>query len=72
MKKKSQFSTVITFESGDSHTEDTPKEKLGSTIQRLLNGPAAIAGLIKEFKIIANADDTIILHVINGLVVFPN
>ena len=47
------FTTHITFTSGDSHKEEPiTGDKLVSTITRLVRGPAAMAGLIKEVKIV--------------------
>jgi len=65
------FTTHITFTSGDSHTEDTPTAKLGSTIERLLTGPAAKMGMIKMFKIIDPIDDCIVFLAQDNKTVFP-
>ena len=64
------FTTHITFTSGDSHTEDTPVSKLGSTLQRLLTGPAAIMGMIKEVKVVDQMD-CIIFLAIDNKIIFP-
>jgi hypothetical protein len=64
------FTTHITFASGDSHTEDTPTAKLGSTLERLLTGPAARMGMIKEVKVIDQMDCIVFLAQDNKIV-FP-
>ena len=65
------FTTHITFTSGDTHKEDPITEnKLGSTITRLLVGPAAQMGMIKEFKIVDQMDCIVFLARDNK-VVFP-
>ena len=64
------FTTHITFASGDNHKEDTPELKLGSTIQRLLTGPAARSHMIKEVKIVDQMDRIIFLAQDNKIV-FP-
>ena len=67
------FTTHITFTSGDTHKEDpiTSVEDLGSTIARLLHGPAAQMGMIKEFKIVDQMDCIVFLAQ-NNKIVFPN
>lgn len=64
------FTTHITFSSGDTHREDTAAAKLESTVSRLLRGPAALMGLIKQVQIVDSMDRTIFLAVDNK-VVFP-
>ena len=65
------FTTHITFASGDTHKEDPiPEQKLGSTITRLLRGPAAQMGMIKEVKIVDTMDCIVFLARDNN-VVFP-
>ena len=65
------FTTHITFASGDTHKEDPiTSEKLGSTIARLLVGPAAQMGMIKEFKIVDQMDCIVFLAQDNKIV-FP-
>ena len=65
------FTTHITFTSGDSHKEDPiTSEKLRSTISRLLVGPAAQMGMIKEFKIVDSMDCVVFLARDNKIV-FP-
>ena len=64
------FTTHITFASGDTHKEDTPESKLGPTIQRLLTGPAATMGMIKEFKIV-DMMDRIVFLAQNNKIIFP-
>ena len=68
--KPEAFATHITFASGDSHKEDTPEDKLASTITRLLRGPAAQMGMIKEVKIVDSMDCIVFLARDNN-VVFP-
>jgi len=64
------FTTHITFTSGDTNKEHTTEEKLGSTITRLLRGPAAALGIIKEVKIVDQMDCIVFLARDNK-VVFP-
>ena len=65
------FTTHITFTSGDSHKEEpVTSDKLGSTITRLLRGPAAVMGIIKEVKIVDQMDCIVFLARDNN-VVFP-
>ena len=65
------FTTHITFRSGDTHKEDPiTSEKLGSTITRLLRGPAASIGMIKEVKIV-DQSDCIVFLARNNKIVFP-
>ena len=67
------FTTHITFASGDTHKEDpiTNVEQLGSTISRLLHGPAASIGMIKEFKIV-DTNDCIVFLARDNKIVFPD
>ena len=66
-----RFTTHITFTSGDSHKEDpVTGDKLSSTITRLLRGPAAVMGIIKEVKIVDQMDCIVFLARDNR-VVFP-
>ena len=56
------FTTHITFTSGDSHKEEPiTGDKLVSTITRLVRGPAAMAGMIKEVKIVDQMDCIVFL-----------
>ena len=65
------FTTHITFTSGDSHKEEpVTGDKIGSTITRLLRGPAAMMGIIKEVKIVDQMD-CIVFLARDGNVVFP-
>ena len=65
------FTTHITFASGDSHKEEPiTGDKLVSTITRLVRGPAAMAGMIKEVKIVDSLDCIVFLARDNK-VVFP-
>ena len=57
-----RFTTHITFTSGDTHKEDPiTADKLGSTITRLVSGPAAQMGIIKEVKIVDMMDCIVFL-----------
>ena len=65
------FTTHITFTSGDSHKEEPiTGDKLVSTVTRLVRGPAAMAGMIKEVKIVDQMDCIVFLARDNK-VVFP-
>ena len=65
------YTTHITFSSGDTHKEDPiTEDKLVSTITRLLRGPAAQMGMIKEVKIVDTMDCIVFLARDNN-VVFP-
>ena len=65
------FTTHITFTSGDSHKENPiTADKVASTITRLLRGPAAMMGIIKEVKIVDQMD-CIVFLARDGNVVFP-
>ena len=65
------FTTHITFTSGDTHREDPiTADKLGSTITRLVRGPAARLGMIKEVKIV-DGWDCIVFLARDNKVVFP-
>ena len=65
------FTTHITFTSGDTHREDPiTADKLGSTISRLVRGPAAMMGMIKEVKIV-DMMDCIVFLARDNKVVFP-
>ena len=65
------FTTHITFRSGDTHKEDPiTSDELGSTITRLLRGPAASIGMIKEVKIVDQMD-CIVFLARNNKIVFP-
>ena len=56
------FTTHITFTSGDTHREEPiTADKLSSTITRLLRGPAAQMGMIKEVKIVDMTDCIVFL-----------
>ena len=68
------MTTHITFEDGSSHTEETHKDNLKSTILRLTRGPAVQMGIIKEVKIVDKYDCIIFLSQYkNGTmeIVFP-
>ena len=65
------FTTHITFTSGDSHKEDPiTGDKLGSTITRLCDGPAAAMGII-ERAIIVDDLDRICIEIKGRNIVFP-
>jgi|LWDU01.1.fsa_nt_gi hypothetical protein len=59
--KPESFVTYITFTSGDTHREDTSDDQIESTVKRLLRGPAAQMGMIKEVKIVDMMDCTVFL-----------
>ena len=76
---KELFTTHITFTSGDTHKEEpVDAEGVVSTITRLLvnvctrllRGPAAALGIVKEFKIVDMSDRIVFLARDNN-VVFP-
>ena len=69
--KPTPFHTYVTFRSGDTNKEHTEEAKLGSTITRLLRGPAAQMGIIKEVKIVEVATDCIVFLARDNNVVFP-
>ena len=65
------FTTHITFATGDTHKEEPiTGDKIVGTITRLLRGPAAMAGMIKEVKIVDQMDCIVFLARDNN-VVFP-
>tara|TARA_B100000676_G_C17746397_1_gene664132 strand:- start:439 stop:657 length:219 start_codon:yes stop_codon:yes gene_type:complete len=64
------FTTHITFTSGDTHKEDTDSGQIMSTIQRLVRGPAAQMGMIKEVKIV-DMMDCIVFLARDNKIVFP-
>ena len=65
------FTTHITFTSGDTHKEEpVDADGVVSTITRLLRGPAAAMGLVKEFKIVDSLDRIVFLARDNN-VIFP-
>ena len=56
------YTTYITFTSGDTHKEDPiGADKVASTITRLVRGPAAQMGMIKEVKIVDSWDCIVFL-----------
>ncbi|WP_291811755.1 hypothetical protein [Limnobacter sp.] len=65
------FTTHITFTSGDTLREEPiAADKLGSTIMRLCEGPAAAMGIIKEVKIV-DGNDLICVHIKGRNIVYP-
>ena len=65
------FTTHITFTSGDTHKEEpVDADGVVSTVTRLLRGPAAAMGLVKEFKIVDSLDRIVFLARDNN-VIFP-
>jgi len=65
------FTTHITFTSdGGTHTETTPAAEVASTIRRLVAGPAARMGMIKEVKIV-DANDAIVFLACDNKILFP-
>ena len=69
--KPTPYHTYVTFRSGDTNMEHTEEAKLMSTITRLLRGPAAKMGIIKEVKIVEVATDCIVFLARDNNVVFP-
>ena len=68
---KELFTTHITFTSGDTHKEEpVDADGVVFTITRLLRGPAAALGIVKEFKIVDQMDRIVFLARDNN-VVFP-
>ena len=65
-----QYKTFITFTTGDGHEEATPETEIVSTIRRLLQGPAAKMGMIKEVKIV-DMMDCIVFLARDNKIVFP-
>ena len=65
------FTTHITFTSGDTHKEDPiTADQVVSTITRLVRGPAAQAGMIKEVKIV-DGWDCIVFLARDNKILFP-
>ena len=65
------FTTHITFTSGDSHREEPiTAEKIGSTITRLCEGPAAMMGIIDR-AIIVDSMDRICVEIKGRNIVYP-
>ena len=65
------FKTHVKFEDHSTVVEDTPEDKIQDTIMRLLRGPAAQLGMIKEVRIVDTWDNTVFLARDNN-VVFPS
>ena len=70
--KSTPYHTYVTFRSGDTNKEHTTEANLTSTIGRLLTGPAAKMGIIKEVKIVEVATDCIVFLARDNRVVFPS
>ena len=65
------FTTHITFTSGDSHKEEPiTADKIGSTITRLCEGPAAVMGIIDR-AIIVDSFDRICVEIKGRNIVYP-
>lgn len=69
--KSTPFHTYVTFVSGDTNKEHTPEAQLASTVQRLLQGPAAMMGIIREVKIVEVATDCTVFLARDNRVIFP-
>ena len=69
--KASPFHTYVTFVSGDTNKEHTEEAQLASTVQRLLRGPAAMMGIIREVKIVEVATDCTVFLARDNRVIFP-
>jgi hypothetical protein len=66
-----RFTTHITFVDGTLHREDpVTADKLGSTITRLCEGPAALMGIIKS-AIIVDSGDSICVEIKGRDITFP-
>ena len=67
-----KFRIWITFENGHRHldTDWEHQTVILDSLQRLLHGPAAALGIIKEIKVVDTLDCTVFL-VQNGEQVFP-
>lgn len=66
-----EYTTHITFISGDKHKEDPiPKEKIPSTIKRLTEGPASMMGIIKRV-IIVDSMDCICVEIVGRDITHP-
>lgn len=65
------FTTHITFISGDTHKEEpVTADKLGSTITRLCDGPAALMGII-ESAIVVDSYDSVVVEIKGRDITFP-
>jgi len=64
------FTTYITFASGDTHKEATQESEVISTITRLVQGPAAMLGMIDEVRIV-DMSDCLVFHAIKNNIIFP-
>ena len=65
------FTPYITFISGDTHKEaPVSGDKVETTITRLLRGPAAQMGIIKEVKLV-DSMDCIVFLARDNKVIFP-
>ena len=66
-----KFNVHITFSNGDSFVErDKDIEATRSAIARLIHGPAARGGLIKEFRVV-DVNDFPVFHHADGVTRFP-
>jgi hypothetical protein len=64
------FKIHITFSNGGTHIEDHTEETLVSAVTRLLQGPAAVSGIISEVKVVDMMDCTN-LWARDGKIIFP-
>ena len=67
-----KFRIWITFENGQRHldTDWEHQTVILDSLKRLLNGPAAVMGIIKEIKVVDTLDCTVYL-VQNGQQIWP-
>lgn len=66
-----KYTTHITFVDGTLHREDpVTADKLGSTITRLCDGPAALMGIIKS-AIVVDACDCVVVEIKGRDITFP-
>jgi len=65
------YTTHITFVDGTSHKEEpVAANKLGSTITRLCDGPAALMGIIKS-AIVVDSCDCVVVEIKGRDITFP-
>ena len=66
-----KYTTHITFVDGTTHREDpVTADKLGSTITRLCDGPAALMGIIKS-AIVVDPMDCVVVEIKGRDITFP-
>jgi hypothetical protein len=66
-----KYTTHITFVDGTQHREDpVTADKVGSTITRLCDGPAALMGIIKS-AIVVDSGDCVVVEIKGRDITFP-